>query len=888
MKRFFAFAGLMTAAVISLTNCQTKEIGDDQISAGKTFYISASTNGTKTTNDGMSTLWEASDAINLFYSSGSSYENLGKVTIADGAETSQATFAVEGESPSGSVTWYAIYPYASAIQTPGERTAGYTYVGNRTGLTQASFDDMSNLSGTNCPLYGVATGSADEVVIPMKNLASVIEINLTNSTGSDIVVSYVSVTGSEDIAGSYYIDITGDEPVYTPSGDNYVSSEAKVNLTDGALAKGAKGKVYIPIKPYTHSGTLTVEVACLTADGAPKTATIELNPTGAQAVFSAGKIKKVNVNIDSLDGTDTSSIAEVLAGETGTESSYTVSGALVTLVYGSGFFIEDATGTILVYLGATPTVSQGDRVLVSGATSVYSNMVQFNKPSVSILSSGDNVTLRAESWDGSDFSSAAATPVCAYVSFDTEITSYNSVITRTSTASVEDFEGNVNIYRGTDPEVNYAKGNYTITGYVYGSYNGNVYVYADSAEEIQTPEPPQGDDTTVSLTITEYAQEHNCTISSGSNITKYNVLDLTPAVRMLTNGKSSNGGSIWSQNNGTKEWRLYQSGPDNVTIKVADGCTLKSVKLTYVSQSNGILADVTGASVSSGTAYEVSGTSVTYVVSNSGNATNGQVRITDVEIVYSGSGTLEPEPEEEITTSITIPSSLTVYIGKTESLDAKCNVSGATITYESEDPSIATVSSSGVVTGVAEGNVKIYARVAGVSGQYTDAERYCNVTVSEEPVSTDGTWVATAFAQIPDGAEFVFVSTNVEGASYAMSNDNGTSSAPKAVAVTASGNKLSAAPQSNLVWVMSKTSDGTRFKFGENYLYTTATNNGLRIGANANNLIVLDSETGYFTINDGKDTRYIGVYNSSDWRSYTTDPTNNNIKGQVFIFYVKQ
>ena len=120
MKRFFAFAGLMTAAAISLTNCQPKEVGIDQVpSVGKTIYISASTAAdTKTTNNDLQTLWDEADSLNVFCDGIGGFINLGKATVADGAGTTCATLAIElpadGSLPSGATTWYALYQIGRA------------------------------------------------------------------------------------------------------------------------------------------------------------------------------------------------------------------------------------------------------------------------------------------------------------------------------------------------------------------------------------------------------------------------------------------------------------------------------------------------------------------------------------------------------------------------------------------------------------------------------------------------------------------------------------------------------------------------------------------------------------------------------------------------------
>lgn len=251
------------------------------------------------------------------------------------------------------------------------------------------------------------------------------------------------------------------------------------------------------------------------------------------------------------------------------------------------------------------------------------------------------------------------------------------------------------------------------------------------------------DANTVSMTMTDYVTEHGCEISSGNdNIHIYKTLQLNPSVRMSTTGEP-NCGAFYGAS--TQEWRLYQNKDGNVIITVANGCELKSVKLTYGTSNNGTLVDGAGNAVASNAVQTVSGSSVTYTVGNKADATNGQVKITAVEVKYTGNGTSfpdNPDPQPtETETKITMPNNANVYVGETVALNATSNVEGATITYESEDPAIATVNASGVVTGVADGSVKVWARIAGVAGSYTSAERYCTVTVATKPVQTDGTEV---------------------------------------------------------------------------------------------------------------------------------------------------
>ena len=136
-------------------------------------------------------------------------------------------------------------------------------------------------------------------------------------------------------------------------------------------------------------------------------------------------------------------------------------------------------------------------------------------------------------------------------------------------------------------------------------------------------------------------------------------------------------------------------------------------------------------------------------------ASNKYFYVIATEVKEADPGTTETE------TAISLPYNASVYVGETYSLNATANVDAA-IAYESEDVTIATVDANGVVTGVAEGTVKIYARITGVSGQYTSDEKYCNVTVLKKTQEGDGTVVFDQefLAANKDGSKDVISYTN--------------------------------------------------------------------------------------------------------------------------------
>ena len=65
------------------------------------------------------------------------------------------------------------------------------------------------------------------------------------------------------------------------------------------------------------------------------------------------------------------------------------------------------------------------------------------------------------------------------------------------------------------------------------------------------------------------------------------------------------------------------------------------------------------------------------------------------------------------------------------------------------------------------------------------------------------------------------------------------------------------------------------------YLYSTSSNNGIRQGTGENRDWVVDTESGY--LKNVALSRYVGVYNNQDWRSYTS--VHANIAGQTLGFW---
>ena len=147
-------------------------------------------------------------------------------------------------------------------------------------------------------------------------------------------------------------------------------------------------------------------------------------------------------------------------------------------------------------------------------------------------------------------------------------------------------------------------------------------------------------------------------------------------------------------------------------------------------------------------------------------------------------------------------------------------------------------------------------------------------------------WQLTDPGQLATGDVVVIVDTNTGTAMSHSSLNN--SQAPSAVAVTLSdtGEQLYDLAE-GLDWEVTVANGSYQFNVPEteNYLYAISNNNGLRIGnGDANTFTIYDNEGVNFLYNEGQ-SRYIGVYNSQDWRCYTS--IINNIAATRTAFFKK-
>ena len=211
---------------------------------------------------------------------------------------------------------------------------------------------------------------------------------------------------------------------------------------------------------------------------------------------------------------------------------------------------------------------------------------------------------------------------------------------------------------------------------------------------------------------------------------------------------------------------------------------------------------------------------------------------------------------------------------ESQAVTISCTTDGATVYYTNDGT---TPTSSSTVYSAFSLTATTTVKAIAVKDGWEDSEV---ATATFSKVDLNNAFVLTGLSAITADDVIAIVGNN--GSNYAMSNDQGTSKAPVATAVTVSSNMIPTVAD-NLKWnVSGNATSGYIFYPNEStttWLYCTSSNNGLRVGDSTSKLFEIKDNYFY---NTGQSC-YIGIYNSADWRRYGT--INSNITGQSFAIY---
>ena len=616
---------------------------------------------------------------------------------------------------------------------PDNDALEYSLKEDSTGLVSAS------ISGSRVTLTaGSTTGSTGKIIVTATDPGGLdvsqdfnVTVYVPTPNRAPVTEGYITsinlaINGSTSFGVSgYFSDPDNDALKYSLSGGDsgLVSasiSGSRVTLTAGSTP-GNTGKIFVTATdPDGLNATQDFDVGVYDPDEvsyvtvSPSSATIEEGDTQG---FSAAAYNAVS---------------EAISGKTFTWSSSNT--AVATIVSSTGVATGKKAGTATIK-ATVDGVSDTARLTVDKPPPPPPDSVTVSPSSTTLTAIGDTAQLSATVYaNGSTITGAS-------IKWSSDDTSVATV----STSGLVTAQGN---------------GTATITAKATkngGSASGTATV------KVTEPPPPPPDSVTVSPSSTtltaigDTAQLSATVYANGSTITGASIKWSSDDTSVAT---VSTSGLVTAQGNGTatitaKATKNGGSASGTATVKVTeppppppDSVTVSpsSTTLTAIGDTAQLSATVyangstiTGASIK----WSSDDTSVA-TVSTSGLVTaqgNGTATITAKATKNGGSasGTATvkveepPPPPDSVTVS---PSSTTLAVGNTEQLSATVYANGSTITgasikWSSDDTSVATVSTSGLVTAQGNGTATITAKATKNGGS---ASGTATVKVTETPL----------------------------------------------------------------------------------------------------------------------------------------------------------
>ncbi len=327
--------------------------------------------------------WEDTDALTVLVNDGTAYAKY-KFTKVSGVDNA---FECSGFTPAAEkdYTYSILYPYNGSVKKlddEGFTTGDNAYVelptSKSSALVQADMDDAAHVKGA---LYAQTTAvGTEKPVVTLSHFTHIMRAKITNNTGAAVVIESVTMANdaSQNLSGSYMVNLSNGAVKPRDNNTNYVAKSVKVDVTDGTLAAGATGTVYIVTPEFTipEGNKISFTVKC--ADNAYE---VE-KAVSAETVCAAGGIRTANISLKASAVVKKETIADIL--ENGVEGAACMAEGTIVATNKDGFVITDESGAfVYVYQGtAQGTGVRGNVVKVDATLGSYNTVKQLTNPTV--------------------------------------------------------------------------------------------------------------------------------------------------------------------------------------------------------------------------------------------------------------------------------------------------------------------------------------------------------------------------------------------------------------------------------------------------------------------------------------------------------------------------
>ena len=297
--------GFVLGSCEQLDSPKMEEVND---SGNFTVYLSQPQ--TKTANDGMSTQWVEGDAIGLFHAIAGTQNYIDDNSFTcDNVAANKFSGTLTEELNAGSnYDWYAFYPKINI--TNGDSPVKFSKYIGRTEMSsfagkviQIGNNSMAHLAGgrDGFPVVGFVNNvpASEFPAIPMKNVASVICVNVTNTLSEPIVINSVDLVAPKTIIGKFSIELTGND---IAASSLYGHGFIRLEVAEGSqIARGESAKLYIGVAPFTVTSGEEILLYVNTTIGDKTISQRIAKSFDGDTPFKSGFIKTFNVSYAQTD-----------------------------------------------------------------------------------------------------------------------------------------------------------------------------------------------------------------------------------------------------------------------------------------------------------------------------------------------------------------------------------------------------------------------------------------------------------------------------------------------------------------------------------------------------------------------------------------------------------
>ena len=314
---------------------------------------------------------------------------------------------------------------------------------------------------------------------------------------------------------------------------------------------------------------------------------------------------------------------------------------------------------------------------------------------------------------------------------------------------------------------------------------------------------------------------------------------------------------------------------------------------------------ISGTNLTADATLEITGTDAAMFSVNRTTiyATNGNIAATNVTVTYAPTTVKEHSATLTITSgalSETVSLSGTGIAPRTHytvswKVNGETYTAGTPSTDVAEGKKVETLPTNPAAIG---SNVFMGWTTSAISGTSDDEPPVLFTTAEGAPDVTGNTTYYAVFAKLLSStsswnrvktlAEITNGSYVIKSGTYVLPSTKETATGPKVTAApTITNDVITGTVEESITWYFTSTGTANQFyvkNSGGDYLYAINDSKGIRVSSTNDKWTFSNNTTGYFSMQEANNSRYCGIYNNQDWRSYKSATSDYSNRGKLELY----